>query len=91
MKVRAHVIISGKVQGVNFRHYTKVKASERNVNGWIKNLPDGRVEAIFEGEEKDVKEVIEFCKKGPPSSRVENVEVEWCEFKGEYKSFEIRY
>lgn len=91
MKVRAHLIISGVVQGVNFRHYTKVKAKERNVNGWVKNLLDGRVEAVFEGEDKDVEELIKFCKRGPPLSKVENVEIKWEEFKGEYKSFEIRY
>lgn len=89
--VRAHVIISGMVQGVFFRAYTREWARELGVNGWVKNLPDGRVEAIFEGEEGRVKEIIERCKKGPPMAVVENVDVRWEEYKGEFDDFEIKY
>lgn len=90
MKVRAHVFISGIVQGVNFRRYTKIEAEKNKVNGWVKNLLDGRVEAVFEGEEDDVKNLIEFCKIGPPNAIVTDVKVSWEEVKGE-KGFEIRY
>jgi len=91
MKVRAHVFISGRVQGVFFRFHTKEWASELNVKGWIRNLPDGRVEAVLEGEEEDVKEIIERMKVGPPLARVDNVEVIWEEYKGEFKDFIIKY
>jgi len=91
MKVRAHVFVSGKVQGVFFRSETRREAKKRGVKGWVRNLPDGRVEAIFEGEEKSVKELIEFCKRGPPGARVTNVEVFWESPTGEFKDFEIKY
>jgi acylphosphatase len=91
MKVRAHVIISGIVQGVNFRYYTKLEAEKNDVTGWIRNLIDGRVEAVFEGEKTNVEKVIEFCKTGPPNAYVSGVEVKWEEFKGETDKFEIKY
>lgn len=91
MKVRAHVWISGHVQGVFFRYETSEEAKRRGVKGWVKNLWDGRVEAVFEGEEKEVKEMIEFCKVGPPGARVKEVKVEWEEYLGEFKSFSITY
>lgn len=64
MKARAHVFISGRVQGVFFRSQTRHEANKYSVNGWVRNLPDDRVEAVFEGEEEDVKRLIEFCKRG---------------------------
>ncbi|MEM3578914.1 MAG: acylphosphatase [Candidatus Bathyarchaeia archaeon] len=91
MKVRAHVFVSGRVQGVFFRHETRREARLRGVKGWIRNLPDGRVEAVFEGEEETVKELIKFCKYGPPGARVTGLEVEWEDYTGEFKDFEIRY
>jgi acylphosphatase len=91
MNVRAHVFVSGRVQGVFFRSETKYEAKRRGVTGWVRNLPDGRVEAVFEGEEKSVKELIEFCKRGPPGARVSNVEVIWENYTGKFRDFEIRY
>ncbi|MEM5766392.1 MAG: acylphosphatase [Candidatus Aenigmatarchaeota archaeon] len=91
MKVRAHVIVSGIVQGVKFRYYTKLKAKEKCVTGWVRNLVDGRVEAVFEGEKTNVEEMIDFCRKGSPNAYVSNVEVKWEEFRGESRDFEIRY
>ena len=91
MKTRVHVWVSGIVQGVFFRANTKDLALRLGVNGWVRNLPDGRVEAVFEGEEEKVKEIIEFCKKGPPGSRVDEIDVKEEEYKGEFNSFEIRY
>ncbi len=91
MKVRAHVYVSGMVQGVFFRWHTREEAERLGVKGWVRNLPDGRVEAVFEGEKEAVKAIIEFCKRGPPAARVENVEVRWEPYKGEFKDFKIRY
>jgi acylphosphatase len=91
MKIRTHVIVSGLVQGVNFRYYIKLKAIENNVTGWIRNLIDGRVEAVFEGEKDNVGKMIEFCKKGSPNAYVSNVKVKLGKFKGEFDKFEIRH
>jgi len=91
MKVRAHVFVSGRVQGVFFRHETRREAKMRGVKGWVRNLPDGRVEAVFEGEGEAVKQLIEFCRHGPPGARVTGVEVRWEDYMGEFKDFEIRY
>lgn len=87
---RVHIWISGKVQGVFFRHHTKKLALELGVNGWVKNLPDGRVEAVFEGDNEKVEKMIEFCRRGPPLAEVENIEVKEENVKGE-KGFEILY
>ena len=90
-KVRAHLYIEGLVQGVFFRRYTKEVAKKYNVKGWVKNLPDGRVEALLEGDKDNVDKVIEFCKKGPPGAIVDNVEIIWEEYKGEFEDFKIIY
>ncbi|MEM2987740.1 MAG: acylphosphatase [Candidatus Bathyarchaeia archaeon] len=91
MKVRAHVFVSGRVQGVFFRHETRHEARLRGVKGWVRNLKDGRVEAVFEGEEEAVKELIDFCKCGPPGAKVTKVEVLWENYTGEFRDFEIKY
>jgi acylphosphatase len=88
---RAHVFVSGKVQGVYFRATTRDEARERGVTGWVKNLDDGRVEAVFEGEEDAVQEMVGFCHEGSSSARVEDVEVDREEATGEFDGFEIRY
>ncbi len=87
---RAHVYFSGKVQGVFFRANTEKKARELGVNGWVRNLPDGRVEAVFEAEEPIVKELIEWCRTSQPYAKVSGVEIKWEEPEGE-KGFRIRY
>ncbi|MDY6778948.1 MAG: acylphosphatase [Halobacteria archaeon] len=87
---RAHVFVSGKVQGVYYRANTRDTAREKGVGGWVKNLNDGRVEAVFEGPEEDVEEMVEWCHEGSPRARVDGVEVEWEEPKGA-EGFEIRY
>ena len=89
-KVRAHVWIAGRVQGVAFRAYTVDEASVRGVTGWVGNIPDGRVEAVFEGERAVVEEMIAWCRKGPPAARVSSVEVIWEEPKDE-RGFDVRY
>ena len=74
-KVRAHILISGLVQGVFFRQKTKQMAESRKVGGWVRNLDDGRVEAGFEGEETDVQALVDFCRRGPSGAKVSDIEV----------------
>ncbi len=88
---RVHVFISGKVQGVFYRAYTQDEAKKLGVNGWVRNLPDGRVEAVFEGVDEAVDEMVKWCYKGSPASKVEKVEVIEEPYTGEFKDFEIRY
>ena len=90
-KVRAHVIVTGRVQGVFFRANT-VRAAERfGVNGWVRNRRDGTVEAIFEGDEGPVNDAIGWCRQGDPPAGVEDVHVKWEEYSGEYAGFSIAY
>jgi len=89
MKIRVHLFISGLVQGVFFRENIRSKAKANAVKGWVKNLADGRVEVIMEGEQKDVERIIEFCKKGPVGSRVINLQIIKENFKGEFNYFDI--
>ena len=89
-KTRAHVFIRGKVQGVYFRQNTKHVATKHKVNGWVRNLLDGRVEAIFEGDNIDVNKVIEWCHVGPPNSIVDDVEVRLEKYNDEFASFTIK-
>lgn len=91
MKVRAHVQISGRVQGVFFRSDTRGLASRLGVEGWVRNTRDGRVEAVFEGEREKVEELLNFCHRGPPGASVTGVEVGWEEPTGEFSGFEVRY
>jgi len=91
VKVRAHVFISGLVQGVFFRQETRKRAERLGVAGWVRNLPDGRVEAMFEGEQDSVEKMLEFCKRGPPGAEVQDTEVHWGECKGEFQEFRIAY
>jgi acylphosphatase len=88
-KTRAHIIVTGKVQGVFFRQNTKRQAQSHGVCGWVSNLPDGRVEAVFEGEDADVKEVVNYCQHGPSFAKVDNIEVTFEDFKGEFSDFKI--
>jgi acylphosphatase len=87
MKVRAHLLVSGRVQGVYFRQSTLVEAQNLGVNGWVRNLMDGRVEAVFEGEEHEVKTLVNYCRQGPPAARVNSLEVSYGPFKGEFSNF----
>jgi len=89
--IRAHVFVSGFVQGVFFRQKTKQHAENRGVTGWIRNLDDGRVEAIFEGEENAVREMVDFSRKGPRGATVTDVDVAFEEFSGEFNDFKITY
>ncbi|WP_121821471.1 acylphosphatase [Halostella salina] len=88
-RVRAHVFVSGRVQGVYFRATTRDTAEEAGVDGWVRNLQDGRVEAAFEGPEAAVESMVEFCHEGSEMASVEGVEVEYEEPQGE-DGFRIR-
>ena len=90
-KVRAHILISGRVQGVFFRDYTQRAAQERGITGWVMNTRDGRVEAVLEGEKEKVEDMIRWCHQGSPHSRVTEVSVDWEEYTGEFDDFSVRY
>ncbi|WP_435062792.1 acylphosphatase [Halobaculum sp. EA56] len=88
-RVRAHVFVSGRVQGVYYRATTRDAARDRGVDGWVRNLDDGRVEAVFEGSRDAVEGMVEWCHTGSPAAVVEDVEVEYGGPEGE-RGFEIR-
>lgn len=87
---RAHVYVSGGVQGVNFRGAARQEADRLGVSGWISNLSDGRVEAVFEGDSSGVREMIRWCEEGPPGASVENVDASFEEPQGSAGGFEVR-
>jgi acylphosphatase len=89
--LRAHVIVQGWVQGVWFRASTKEEADRIGVRGWVRNLPDGSVEAVFEGETKKVEEIIGWCHRGPSGAKVNKVDIAWEAPTGEFGHFDIRY
>jgi acylphosphatase len=91
MKSKAHVIISGRVQGVWFRANTKNKAEQLGITGWVRNTDDGKVEALFEGEENALEEMLEWCNNGPPMAKVKDVKVQRHPASDEYDAFVIKY
>ena len=91
VRVRAHVFIEGKVQGVFFRSETKRMADNLDLKGWVRNLPDNKVEAVFEGRGEKVDTMIEFCRIGPMDARVTHFTLVWESFVGEFKDFQILY
>ena len=91
MKVRVRVIISGMVQGVGFRSSIRNEAQMTGVKGYVKNRTDGKVEAVFEGENTDVINMVEFCRRGVPGAEVDDIDVRKESFSEEFSSFEIRY
>ncbi len=90
-KGRVHVRIEGYVQGVFFRASTQDMAEGLGLRGWVRNLPDGSVEAVFEGPKDLLKEAVNWCRKGPPGARVIHVDEKWLDYSGEFDGFEIRY
>jgi acylphosphatase len=91
LKIRAHIFIEGRVQGVFFRARATERAVRLGVRGWIRNLPNGKVEGVFEGEEENVNALLDFCKVGPSSAEVEKVDVEKSTYTGAFEDFRIRY
>jgi len=90
-KIRAHVLVSGRVQGVLFRLNTKKEAEKLGISGWARNLIDGRVEAVFEGDEHKVEEMVNWTRRGPIWAKVDDFSVTWEDCTGEFSNFEIRY
>ena len=91
MTKRSHLLISGRVQGVCFRMYAREQAHRLNITGWVKNLSDGKVEVLAEGEEAALDSLHEWCRKGPPHAKVTNVEQGFSEATGEFEHFEVVY
>ena len=91
MMGRAQVRVTGRVQGVFYRQATREMADGLGLFGWVRNLPDGSVEALFEGERAAVEQAIAWCRQGPPRAAVDKVAVEWLEGPAECVGFAIRY
>lgn len=91
MKMRCHIFVSGRVQGVFFRATTEQMANLLGVKGWVRNTKDGKVELIVEGEKEKLEELIKWLRRGPILARVDNLEIDWQEYKGEFEEFKIRY
>ena len=89
-RVHAHVLVSGRVQGVAYRANTRETVKEYDIAGWVRNLDDGRVEAVFEGPRPHVEAVVEWCETGSPAARVEDVEVEYSSPNGA-SGFRVRW
>jgi acylphosphatase len=88
---QAHVWIAGRVQGVLFRHHTQEEAIRRRLKGWVRNLYDGRVEAVFQGEEGDLGGMVQWCHRGPPAAWVQDVELVWEEPDPNMTGFRVQY
>ena len=89
--MRAHIIVNGLVQGVFFRANTRDMAKRLGLTGWVRNMRDGSVEVIAEGEREGIDQLIEWCRHGPPSSRIDSVSKEFSEATGEFTGFKIDY
>jgi len=89
-KIRVHVYISGRVQGVGYRYSTLDQAQKLGIAGWVKNTYDRKVEAVFEGDENIVEQMLLWCKSGPPMSFVTDIEVQKGQYTGEFDSFKIK-
>ncbi len=90
-RVRAHVQLEGFVQGVFFRDATRRRARELGLTGWVRNLPNGRVEAVFEGEEPAVEAAVAFVREGPPHAQVRYIDVGYGVYTGEFPDFRVTY
>ena len=88
---RIHIFVTGRVQGVFFRQSTRVMALKNNVNGWVRNLDDGRVEIVAEGEKQNIDNLTTWCKTGPANSRVDEFELSEENYTNEFENFEVRY
>ncbi|HEY9073460.1 MAG TPA: acylphosphatase [Desulfobaccales bacterium] len=90
-KARVHVVVEGRVQGVFFRAATRDEARARGLAGWVRNLPDGRVEALFEGDRQIIDTMLAWCHKGPPYAYVDQIEEEWQPYLGDLMDFRVVY
>ncbi|MEW6722624.1 MAG: acylphosphatase [Candidatus Micrarchaeota archaeon] len=91
MKERLHILVSGDVQGVFFRANAQNEARRLGLTGWVRNLEDGRVEAVAEGERNALEKFLEWCGRGPAGASVSGIESEWLAYQGEFRDFSIRY
>lgn len=91
MEKRLKIRIEGKVQGVTYRYNTRNFAQKNNIKGWVKNLSDGTVSVVAEGEEKDLLKLIQWCKEGPTYAKVKKIEIEWSKYIGDLNEFDILY
>ncbi len=89
-KTRAHIYVTGRVQGVFYRSFVRSKAQLLGLKGWVKNTMEGCVEIVFEGETEDIRDAIEECRKGPKYAQITDLRVEWEKPTGEFTAFEIR-
>ena len=90
-KARAHLFIDGRVQGVFYRAFTREVAHSLALDGWVKNLRDGRVETVLEGEKKVIQQAIQKFYAGPPGARVSNIDIQWEQYTGKEVGFSVRY
>ena len=88
---RARIVVSGRVQGVFFRASTREEAARLGLGGWVRNLPDGRVEIVAEGSRERLDALLEWCRHGPSYARVEQVDVSWEEPRGEFSGFGVTH
>jgi acylphosphatase len=88
---RAHVWVTGRVQGVYFRQNTRREALRRGLRGWVRNLVDGRVETVIEGEKDAVEAMVAWCRHGPPDAYVDQIDVEWEEAEGNLTGFDVTW
>ncbi|HOP85891.1 MAG TPA: acylphosphatase [Syntrophorhabdaceae bacterium] len=86
---RVHIFVKGIVQGVFFRHFTSQQAKQLGIKGWVRNLPDGRVEMVCEGGEDSIEKIIAWSRRGPQGAVVEDIEVRYEEYKNEFTDFKI--
>ncbi|MCX7965075.1 MAG: acylphosphatase [Syntrophorhabdaceae bacterium] len=86
---RVHIFVKGIVQGVFFRHFTSLQARQLGIKGWVRNLPDGRVEIVCEGDKDSLEKMIKWCRKGPEGAFVEGIDVTYEEYKNEFTDFRI--
>lgn len=89
--VRVKVLIDGRVQGVSFRYYAQRRAAELELTGFVRNLSDGRVEVVFEGEKAAAAAMLKWCESGPPSARVDSLAVRYEEPEGRFSGFNVRH
>ncbi len=88
---RVRVLIAGRVQGVAYRYFAEKRANELSLTGWVKNLHDGRVEVVAEGERRQLKEFLGMLKEGPRMARVEDFQATWGEASGEFQDFRVEF
>ncbi|MFH1509931.1 MAG: acylphosphatase [Candidatus Nealsonbacteria bacterium] len=90
-KIRAHLYVSGRVQGVCYRETCRKKAEKLGVSGWIKNIKDGRVEGLFEGDKSKVEKIVNWARKGSIWASIDSLDVIWEDYKQEFSDFRVRY